>query len=435
MSKDRTTVAIHEDRSIAGAVRTLDDIHPAVRSSSSAVHGRYLGSSPFFHDQRIRCQMKRIFQATIATAVLGAVAVSPAMGATKAAAGKTCKTVGTNSGSLTCTKQGTKNVWRATPRPTAAPTTGAAQPAPTAAPATTAAPAKEAAWPDRLRLAPVPAENASSTVTSWTPFAKALEKEIGIPVEIITTTSYAGVTEALVGGRIDMAMYGPFSYYLAKASGAKVEPIGIYVSQIGRPPVYYSVLVAKSSRSDIRTIADVKGKKVCFVDPQSTSGYLYPFLALIDAGIDPEKDITAIFAGGHDRSAIAVNNGTCDAGFAFENMVFPLSPKEPATLTTRGVLKDGDLKLIQKSKPIPESPLAIRTDLPASLVAKVKTATLNIDALYLQANKLCPAASPRCGIFGANDSDSTFVPATDSFFNDIKVLCTNPVAPKACKPA
>jgi phosphonate transport system substrate-binding protein len=281
----------------------------------------------------------------------------------------------------------------------------------------------------------VPAENAASTVSSWTPFAKALEKEIGIPVEIITTTSYAGVTEALVAGRVDLGMYGPFSYYLAKASGAKIEPVAVYVSQIGRPPTYFSVLVSKSSRADIRTIADVKGKKVCFVDQQSTSGYLYPFLALVEAGIDPEKDITAVFAGGHDRSAIAVNNGTCDAGFAFENMVLPLSPKEPAILVTRGQIKDGDLKLIQKSKPIPESPLAIRTDLPADLVARVKAATVKIDALYLQANKLCPTGSPNCGIFGATDGGSTFIPATESFFDDIRTLCTNPVAPKACKPA
>ena len=66
----------------------------------------------------------------------------------------------------------------------------------------------------------------------------------------------------------------------------------------------------------------MKGKKVCFVDPSSTSGYLFPSYNLLEAGIDPEKDITPVFAGKHDVSVQKVGEGVeCDAGFAEDSEV------------------------------------------------------------------------------------------------------------------
>lgn len=66
----------------------------------------------------------------------------------------------------------------------------------------------------------------------------------------------------------------------------------------------------------------MKGHKVCFVDPSSTSGYLFPSYNLIEAGIDPEKDITPIFAGKHDVSVQKVGEGReCEAGFAEDSEV------------------------------------------------------------------------------------------------------------------
>jgi phosphonate transport system substrate-binding protein len=143
---------------------------------------------------------------------------------------------------------------------------------------------------------------------------------------------------------------------------------------------------------------------------------------LKEVGLDLTKDMTAVFAGGHDKSVTAVKAGTCDAGFAFDDMV-------NFQAIDRGLIKAGELKTIGKSKPIPNSPLAVSTALPASLVKKIKEVVPNIDTLYLQANQLCPATGA-CSLGGQN----AWVVVNESFFQPIADVCKATNAP-ACQPA
>ena len=66
-------------------------------------------------------------------------------------------------------------------------------------------------------------------------------------------------------------------------------------------------------------LSKVKGKRVAFTSESSTSGYLFPALQLIEAGIDPVNDITPIFTGGHDAAVIAVYNGDADVGVSYDD--------------------------------------------------------------------------------------------------------------------
>jgi phosphonate transport system substrate-binding protein len=301
---------------------------------------------------------------------------------------------------------------------TAAPTTAAPV---TAAGATTAAP-KSQKWPDKLIFAPVPAENATAANLSWAPFVRGLERELGVKIEQVNLLDYSAVIEAQISGKVDIAMYGPFAYYLAKQAGAKIDPLAIMVNNIGAPATYVSYLVARPD-GPVKSIADVKGRKVCFVDTASTSGYLYPVEGLLAAGIDPNKDITPVYAGGHDRSPLAVKAGTCDAGFVFDDMFDKL-------LIERGQLRKDELSVVWRSKPIPNSPMAVRTDLPDTLVTKLKDVVPKIDTLYIQANKLCNGGGSNCTLSG---SVNAWVVANDSFFNAIADVCKATKA-AACSP-
>ncbi len=347
--------------------------------------------------------------------------------AAKAAAGKACSKAGSVSGALTCTKSGAKLTWAATATTTLAPTVSSAAPVATAAPASTAAPATNVT---KLIFAPVPAENALATASNWAPFVKALSDMVGIPIEQVATTDYAGVTEGVLAGKVDIAMYGPLSYYIATQAGAKIRGAAIQTSSFGATETYQSFLFTKAGRTDINSIADVKGKKVCFGDPESTSGTLFPYLMLADAGIDSQKDITNVVAGAHDRSILGVVNGSCDAGFAFDTIV--TTPSGAATS-----VKGSDLKIIAKSKPIPNSPMAVRTDLPPALLKKVVEAIPQIDALYLQANNYCPSSAPRCGpgSLAANQNQSWKPVTSDSWVEPVAQACKLPAAPSSCRPA
>ncbi len=387
--------------------------------------------------------MKRFVPFAMSAAVLGVLAAptsaAPKAAAVKAAAGKACKTVGQKSGTLVC---GPTKKWEAaTPvepattaaaATTAAPATTAAAPATTAttaAPATTVAAASDK-LPAKLVFAPVPAENAVVTASNWAPFVKALSDRIGIPIEQVASTDYAGVTEGVLAGKVDIASYGPLSYYIATQAGAKIRGVAISSSSFGAPATYQSYLFTKAGRSDINSIADVKGKKVCFGDPESTSGTLFPYLMLADANIDSQKDITNVVAGAHDKSILGVVNGQCDAGFAFDTIVDTPSGAASA-------VKSSDLKIIQKSKPIPNSPIAVRADLPPALFKKLADAIPDIDALYLQGKGYCPSTAPKCGpgVLNGTQNGSWKAQVNDDWLAPIAAACKLPVAPNSCRPA
>lgn len=224
-------------------------------------------------------------------------------------------------------------------------------------------------WPGTLVVGAVPAEESASLRESFDGLLRVLEADLGIDVEFFQTADYAAIVEAQIAGRVHLASYGPFSYVLATDSGAGIEAFGALVDAADAAPGYRSYGIARVDTLGIDELADLAGRKVCFVDPASTSGYLYPTAGLLAAGIDPGSDITPVFVGGHDASVLAVHAGECDAGFAYDEMV-------DSALIDDGRIAPGDLKIIWRSETIAGSPIAVLTSLPAGLIAEIRRIVL-----------------------------------------------------------
>ncbi|MFD8768545.1 phosphate/phosphite/phosphonate ABC transporter substrate-binding protein [Microbacterium oxydans] len=159
------------------------------------------------------------------------------------------------------------------------------------------------------------------TETNYQPLMDYIAEITGKTVEYHESTDYAALIEAAVAGKVDVASFSGFTYVTASNNGAKLTPISSIVTEEGQEPGYFSQAIVPAG-SDIKSIDDFKGKKVCFVDPSSTSGYLFPSYNLLKAGIDPKTDITPVFAGKHDVSVTKVGEGVeCEAGFAEDSEV------------------------------------------------------------------------------------------------------------------
>lgn len=74
--------------------------------------------------------------------------------------------------------------------------------------------------PDKLRVALLPDENAATVIQDNKPLAAHLEESLGKEIELIVTTDYSSMIEAMRFGRVDVAYFGPASYTLAKAKMA-----------------------------------------------------------------------------------------------------------------------------------------------------------------------------------------------------------------------
>lgn len=239
------------------------------------------------------------------------------------------------------------------------------------------------------------------TETNYQPLMDYIALETGKTVEYHESTDYAALIEAAIAGKIDVASFSGFTYITATNNGAKITPVSSIVTDEGQEPGYFSQAIVPID-SDITTLADFAGKSICFVDPSSTSGYLFPSYNLLDEGIDPETDITPVFAGKHDVSVQKVGEGKeCVAGFAEDSEVE----------------KSDKVKVIAETM-VPGAPIVTSDTLPADLKQQLNDilAEVGIDDIIA------------AGIKGA-DTDafrSVFYetkPVTDSYYDTIRDIC------------
>ncbi|MEV1176815.1 phosphate/phosphite/phosphonate ABC transporter substrate-binding protein [Nonomuraea sp. NPDC049784] len=266
---------------------------------------------------------------------------------------------------------------------------------------------------DVLRFAAVPAEQNIDPTAEYKDIIALIEKNTGKKVEFVRSTDYNAVIEGMVSGKIDLAEFGPLSYVLARSNGAKITPIASMVEKGGKPTYQsYGIVPATSKITDINGF---KGAKVCFVDPGSTSGYLFPSQGLMSSGIDPKTGVDPVMAGGHDNSVLSVASGKCDAGFAENAMVDHI-------LIDKGKLQAGQVKVVWKSAPIPMSPVAMRDALPADVKAKL-TQTFTKDATKDRMVQLgiCKDADS-CRVT-ADSSIWGFQSVTDATFDPVRQVC------------
>ena len=168
-----------------------------------------------------------------------------------------------------------------------------------------------------IKMGFVPLKNSEKLVEDLKPISDYLTERLGVKVEAFTASNYIGVVEGLGSGSVDFGIIPPFSSLLAqKQSNAK--PILTSKGKTGKPGYTAELYVRKDS--GIKTLQDVKGKKVAFVDPSSSSGYIYPGAMLVNAGLNLDKDISYQFSGGHDKSLQLLLNKDVDVIATFDGV-------------------------------------------------------------------------------------------------------------------
>ena len=220
--------------------------------------------------------------------------------------------------------------------------------------------------PETLKVALLPDENASELIKRNQPLKDYLEKELGKKVDLVVTTDYSSMIEAMRFGRIDIAYFGPLSYVLAKGK-ADIEPFAAMVSD-GKP-TYRSVVIANAN-ANVNSLSDIKGKKVAFGDRASTSSHLIPKTLMAEAGVVNDRDYQKHFVGSHDAVAVNVANGNAEVG--------GLSEVIWKTLLERKLVDAGKVKVIAYSKEYPQYPWTMRSDLKPELKDKIRTTFVNL---------------------------------------------------------
>ena len=228
--------------------------------------------------------------------------------------------------------------------------------------------------PDTLRVALLPDENAATVIQDNRPLESYLEDALGKEIELIVTTDYSSMIEAMRFGRIDLAYFGPASYTIAKdrmdGGDLDIEPFAARVRDGGT--TYQSVLIA-NAEAGLSAIEDLKGSDVemAFGDQASTSSHFAPKYTMMNAGVMPGEDYSENFLGAHDAVAVNVQQGNAQAG-GLSRVIFE-------SLVEEGRIDPQRVTVLGYSDPIPQYPWVMRTDLVPELQEAVRAAFYGLE--------------------------------------------------------
>jgi phosphonate transport system substrate-binding protein len=160
----------------------------------------------------------------------------------------------------------------------------------------------------------VPSGDTQEIIASGDQLAAMIKDKTGLEVKANVGTDFAAVREAMCAGQAQVGWLNTFNYVLAS------EKCGVDVALATQRfgSTFYTGQIIVRADSGITTLADLKGKVMCWVDPNSTSGYIIPRIMLAANGIDPDKDFAqTVEAGSHNNVVVQVYNGDCDAGATY----------------------------------------------------------------------------------------------------------------------
>jgi len=225
---------------------------------------------------------------------------------------------------------------------------------------------------DGLHLVLTPSQKPTDLLATGEEFARALTKLTGIPVRVTVASDYAAVIEALRNRTADLAFVHPVGYVLASRE-AKAT---IVVRNLWHGKSSFTSRIYVRRESGLKTLEDLRGKTMAFIDPASSSGYTYPMVLLIQRGLVKDRDPKTffrevLFAGAHDAGMRALLNGHVDALASFD-MAREQYLKDPAERER--------IIYIAETPEIPEAGIAARGGLDSATFAKVREALLQIRA-------------------------------------------------------
>ncbi len=240
--------------------------------------------------------------------------------------------------------------------------------------------APDGAWQSQMRevrMAVRGSEDDPIITRRLTAYKTYIGKATGLPVKLYESSDYNGTIQALSSGQVDIATIAGGGYANVDAQiGELAQPI-LTVRQAEGDIGYYSGLLVMAN-SPYRSIQDLKGKTLGYVDFNSTSGYLFPRAVMREQGIDPDTFFgRSSFAGGHTQAVMALDNGQFDA------TIINMGGGDPKhgfttgahfTMARRGVVDLDDFRIIWTAGPIPNSAVVVRTDRPQPFIDAVRGA-------------------------------------------------------------
>ncbi len=240
-----------------------------------------------------------------------------------------------------------------------------------------------------------------------TPLVDYLKTKTGLNITPTMTTTFDQYTKALIGGKVSIGFENPYIYVLASTSH---EAVAMAVK--GKNGDKFRGIIITAASSPLRSLTDLKGKKIAIVSYASAGGYLSQKLSLLDKGIDITKDCQLEEAPENKQENVvfSVFTGDVDAGFIRASALHKADQFVPA----------GSIRVLAYTAWLPNWALSIKRNMAATDKDKIVRAIREI-----------PDNSP---VFRALRIKK-FRPARDSDYDVVRRAAGIPVTSSLSEPA
>jgi phosphonate transport system substrate-binding protein len=231
-----------------------------------------------------------------------------------------------------------------------------------------------------LRIGRIPYRTAQTVFSESEALFARLAAPLGYDgVLVETARDYDSVLTMLAAGHVELAWLGAATYARARLAarkpGARKAPVPVAMPVRHGRAFYHGTIIARKD-SGFRSLSDLKGKRVAFVDPESASGSVIPRLLLENAGVKvpdalkTEEPGSPDFLRRHDSVVAAVYLRKFDAGAVYDGAPEAVFASEPE--------KANELVVLARSGRIFNEPIVVRADAPQEFKDAVQRALLSL---------------------------------------------------------
>jgi len=259
-----------------------------------------------------------------------------------------------------------------------------------------------------VRIMLTPSTDAQAIIQNGDVLARYITEQTGIAVKVDVPNYYITVVEAFGTDRADIAIMNTFSYLLAHSKyGA--EAVLRVARRYGELSYRGEFIVRHDSGID--SLEDLRGRTIAYVDPSSTSGFIYPKEMLRERGVQTREEM---FANGHNQVVLKVYQGEVDAGAVFYSPTdtvtgeildarCKIAPQHPDVYDV--------VKILALTREIPNDPVVVRKGLPTELREPIIKALLEFQKTEQGRASLMMIASVE-----------GFVPTQDADYSEVRTL-------------
>ncbi|NMG74549.1 sensor histidine kinase [Aromatoleum diolicum] len=219
---------------------------------------------------------------------------------------------------------------------------------------------------------------AEAAINEWSPVVRRLQAAMPGRKVSLVQLDHRGLHDASAAGEIDFVITNPGHYVELEAVLGASRILTLDPGPARTPErAIGSAVIVKAGSGDLRTLTDLRGRRVAVVAREGFGGFQLVWRELAALGIDPERDFAGLKVVGLPMNRVfdAVARGEADAGIV-RSCLLESREEWRSAFRVLGARSEPDFPCASSTRLYPDWPLATLRHTPAALAKEVAIALL-----------------------------------------------------------